>query len=174
MSDAKQTKDSAPAQNKNVAMKSKLAALLGERANVQLDLQNEIKIETSLQNLIAVLKLLRDDTNVQFRQLIDVTAVDYPERECRFELVYLLLSISENSRVCICVGIDEDAVAPSVTELFSSANWAEREIWDMFGIYFSGHPDLRRLLTDYGFESPLMVWTVCTQERATVTLHPIG
>jgi NADH-quinone oxidoreductase subunit C len=152
MSDAKQTQDSAPAQNKNVAMKSKLAALLGERANVQLDLQNEIKIETSLQNLIAVLKLLRDDTNVQFRQLIDVTAVDYPERECRFELVYLLLSISENSRVRVCVGIDEDAVAPSVTELFSSANWAEREIWDMFGIYFSGHPDLRRLLTDYGFE----------------------
>jgi NADH-quinone oxidoreductase subunit C len=152
MSDATQTQDSAPAQSKNAAMKAKLAALLGERATVQLDLQNAIKIETTLQNLIAVLKLLRDDTDVQFRQLIDVTAVDYPERECRFELVYLLLSIAENSRVRVCVGIDEDAVAPSVTELFSSANWAEREIWDMFGIYFSGHPDLRRLLTDYGFE----------------------
>ena len=134
MSDATQTQDSAPAQSKNAAMKAKLAALLGERATVQLDLQNAIKIETTLQNLIAVLKLLRDDTDVQFRQLIDVTAVDYPERECRFELVYLLLSIAENSRVRVCVGIDEDAVAPSVTELFSSANWAEREIWDMFGI----------------------------------------
>jgi NADH/F420H2 dehydrogenase subunit C len=95
---------------------------------------------------------LRDHTGTQFKMLMDVTAVDYPERECRFELVYLLLSISENGRVRVCVGIDEDAVAPSVTELFSSANWAEREIWDMFGIYFSGHPDLRRLLTDYGFE----------------------
>ena len=152
MSDATKKQDSAQAQSKNAAIKTKLTALLGERATVHLDIQNEIKIETSLQNLVGVLKLLRDDADLHFRQLIDVTAVDYPEREFRFELVYLLLSIAENSRVRVCVGINEDAVAPSVTVLFSSANWAEREIWDMFGIYFSGHPDLRRLLTDYGFE----------------------
>ena len=151
MSETTDTQDTAQATGKADEMKGQLAALLGERASVQLDLQNALKIECSTQNLIDVLKILRDDSSLQFRQLIDVTAVDYPDRESRFELVYLLLSIAENCRVRVCVAIDEDAVAPSVTELFSSANWAEREVWDMFGIYFAGHPDLRRLLTDYGF-----------------------
>ena len=114
--------------------------------------RGEIELRVNPADVPQVLTLLRGDRQAAFNQLIDLTAVDYPERECRFELVYLLLSIAENSRVRVCVGIDEDAVAPSATELFSSANWAEREIWDMFGIYFSGHPDLRRLLTDYGFE----------------------
>ena len=152
MSETTDTQNTAQEIGKAAEMKGQLATLLGERASVQLDLQNAVKIECSTQNLIDVLKILRDDASLQFRQLIDVTAVDYPERESRFELVYLLLSIAENCRVRVCVAIDEDAVAPSVTELFSSANWAEREVWDMFGIYFSGHPDLRRLLTDYGFE----------------------
>ena len=126
--------------------------MLGDSADVQLDPQSAVKISCTPQNLIYVLKSLRDDAFLQFRQLTDLTAVDYPERTERFELVYILLSIAENCRVRVCVPIDEDAVAPSATELFAAANWAEREVWDMFGIYFSGHPDLRRLLTDYGFE----------------------
>jgi NADH-quinone oxidoreductase subunit C len=152
MSDAIPTEDAVIQAGRSEALKEQIAALLGDSADVQLDPQNAVKISCTLQNLIYVLKSLRDDAFLQFRQLTDLTAVDYPERTERFELVYLLLSIAENCRVRVCVAIDEDAVAPSATELFAAANWAEREVWDMFGIYFSGHPDLRRLLTDYGFE----------------------
>ena len=84
--------------------------------------------------------------------LLDVTAVDYPERDERFEVVYHLLSLKHNQRVRVKLAADEETPVPSVTEVFNSANWLEREAWDMYGIYFSGHPDLRRLLTDYGFE----------------------
>ena len=152
MSDATPTEDAVIEAGRSEALKEQIAALLGDSADVQLDAQNAVKISCTPQNLIYVLKSLRDDAFLQFRQLTDLTAVDYPERTERFELVYLLLSIAENYRVRVCVPIDEDAVAPSATELFAAANWAEREVWDMFGIYFSGHPDLRRLLTDYGFE----------------------
>jgi NADH-quinone oxidoreductase subunit C len=152
MSDATPTEDAVIEAGRSEALKEQIAALLGDSADAQLDPQNAVKISCTPQNLIYVLKSLRDDAFLQFRQLTDLTAVDYPERTERFELVYLLLSIAENCRVRVCVAIDEDAVAPSATELFAAANWAEREVWDMFGIYFSGHPDLRRLLTDYGFE----------------------
>ena len=152
MSDATPTEDPVIEPGRSEALKEQIAALLGDSADVQLDPQSAVKISCTPQNLIYVLKSLRDDAFLQFRQLTDLTAVDYPERSERFELVYLLLSIAENCRVRVCVPIDEDAVAPSATELFAAANWAEREVWDMFGIYFSGHPDLRRLLTDYGFE----------------------
>ena len=152
MSDATPTEDPVIEPGRSEALKEQIAALLGDSADVQLDPQSAVKISCTPQNLIYVLKSLRDDAFLQFRQLTDLTAVDYPERTERFELVYLLLSIAENCRVRVCGPIDEDAVAPSATELFAAANWAEREVWDMFGIYFSGHPDLRRLLTDYGFE----------------------
>jgi NADH-quinone oxidoreductase subunit C len=152
MSDATPTEDAVIEPGRSEALKEQIAALLGDSADVQLDPQSAVKISCTPQNLIYVLKSLRDDAFLQFRQLTDLTAVDYPERTERFELVYILLSIAENCRVRVCVPIDEDAVAPSATELFAAANWAEREVWDMFGIYFSGHPDLRRLLTDYGFE----------------------
>ena len=152
MSDATPTEDAVIEAGRSEALKEQIAALLGDSADVQLDPQSAVKISCTPQNLIYVLKSLRDDAFLQFRQLTDLTAVDYPERTERFELVYLLLSIAENCRVRVCVPIDEDAVAPSATELFAAANWAEREVWDMFGIFFSGHPDLRRLLTDYGFE----------------------
>lgn len=152
MSDVEQTGNQDGDARQTSPLWERLCAVLADSATCHLDSQNAFKIETTPQHILSVLKLLRDDADLQFRQLTDLTAVDYPERPARFELVYILLSISENCRVRVCVPIDEDAVAPSVTELFSSANWAEREVWDMFGIYFSGHPDLRRLLTDYGFE----------------------
>ncbi len=99
-----------------------------------------------------LLTFLRDDQNCQFKQLVDVTAVDYPEREARFTVVYNLLSLRHNQRVRVKTAVAEGVPMASVTGVFSSAIWFEREVWDMFGVAFSGHPDLRRILTDYGFE----------------------
>ena len=103
-------------------------------------------------NIPQLLKLVRDDQQAAFTQLIDLTAVDYPERKDRFDVVYQMLSMSNNMRLRIVATVSEGQTVPSVTDVFMAANWAEREVWDMFGIFFSGHPDLRRLLTDYGFE----------------------
>ena len=114
--------------------------------------QDELVVRCDLANIIEVLTVLRDDKTVAFDQLTDLTAVDYPNRPYRFELVYQLLSITHNRRIRVLVSVPEGEVVPSVLPVFNSANWAEREVWDMFGIFFAGHPDLRRLLTDYGFE----------------------
>ena len=95
---------------------------------------------------------MRDDVNCQFKQLIDLCGADYPEREARFEVVYHLLSLTHNMRLRIKAAAREGVAVPSVTGVFSSAGWFERETWDLYGIPFSDHPDLRRLLTDYGFE----------------------
>jgi len=102
--------------------------------------------------LIKVLKLLRDDQNCLFKQLVDITAVDRPDQAERFEVVYNLLSLKLNQRIRVKLTTDERTPVASVAGVFSSAIWLEREVWDMFGIFFSGHPDLRRILTDYGFE----------------------
>ncbi len=99
-----------------------------------------------------LLTFLRDDQNCQFKQLVDVTAVDYPDREARFTVVYNLLSLRQNQRVRVEMAVAEGTTVASVVGVFSSANWLEREVWDLFGIAFSDHPDLRRILTDYGFE----------------------
>lgn len=99
-----------------------------------------------------VLMFLKDHTYGQFKLLMDITAVDYPDREKRFEVVYILLSVKYNSRVIVKTYIDEMTPIDSITTIYSSGNWYEREVWDLFGIYFLGHPDLRRILTDYGFE----------------------
>lgn len=112
----------------------------------------ELVVRCSVENLIEVLTNLRDDDDLAFTQLTDLTAVDYPNRPYRFEMVYQLISITQNQRLRLLVAVEEGAVVPSVISIFNAANWAEREVWDMFGIFFSGHPDLRRLLTDYGFE----------------------
>ena len=112
----------------------------------------ELVVRCSVENLVEVLTSLRDDKDLAFTQLTDLTAVDYPNRPYRFEMVYQLLSITQNQRLRLLVAINEGAVVPSIISIFNAANWAEREVWDMFGIFFSGHPDLRRLLTDYGFE----------------------
>ena len=104
------------------------------------------------QDVISVFTKLRDDARVDFKMLIDVSAVDYPARPQRFEVVYQLLSISQNLRLRVKVSLKEDQSVPSLASVFSAASWFEREVWDMFGIEFSDHPDLRRILTDYGFE----------------------
>ncbi|MBI2235188.1 MAG: NADH-quinone oxidoreductase subunit C, partial [Micavibrio aeruginosavorus] len=102
--------------------------------------------------ILKVLQFLRDDPECQFRMLVDVCGADYPDRAERFDVVYNLLSLVQNNRMRVKVTTTEDIPVPSATEVFSSANWFEREVWDMYGVYFSGHPDLRRILTDYGFD----------------------
>jgi NADH-quinone oxidoreductase subunit C len=103
-------------------------------------------------SIVPVLTLLRDNPSLHFSVLVDIAGVDYPDRAERFEVVYQLLSLKHNKRVRVKVTTDEATPVPSVTGVFSAAGWYEREAWDMYGIFFSDHPDLRRLLTDYGFE----------------------
>ena len=112
----------------------------------------ELALGTTRDNLSALMKLVRDDSNCLFKILIDITAVDFPERGERFEIVYNLLSLSHNQRIRVTVSTDENTPVPSMVPLFSAAGWFEREVWDMFGVFFTDHPDLRRMLTDYGFE----------------------
>ena len=112
----------------------------------------ELIVSAHRDAVVKVLTYLRDDPNCQFKQLSDVCGVDYPEREERFEVVYNLLSLSHNQRVRVKIITSEGIPVPSVTGIFSAANWYEREVWDMFGVHFTDHPDLRRILTDYGFE----------------------
>lgn len=112
----------------------------------------ELSLRCSPASVLKVLTFLRDDSQCQFKALMDLCGVDYPQRDRRFDVVYNLLSISRNTRVRLKVATDEDTPVPSATALFSSAEWMERETWDLFGVFFSEHPDLRRLLTDYGFE----------------------
>ncbi|MEM8915462.1 MAG: NADH-quinone oxidoreductase subunit C [Pseudomonadota bacterium] len=102
--------------------------------------------------VVRLLTWLRDDSRTDFAQLIDVTAVDYPSREERFEVCYQLLSLSHNHRMVVKCVTDEDNPVPSASSVYSCATWFEREVWDMYGIFFSDNPDLRRILTDYGFE----------------------
>lgn len=102
--------------------------------------------------VVEVLTFLRDHTNTQFKCLMEMTAVDFPQKEKRFEILYMLLSIKYNSRIILKTAVDEMTPLESATSIFNSANWYEREIWDLYGIYFVNHPDLRRILTDYGFE----------------------
>ncbi|MEQ8369414.1 MAG: NADH-quinone oxidoreductase subunit C [Alphaproteobacteria bacterium] len=99
-----------------------------------------------------VLRILRDDSNLKMQQLMDVCAVDWPERPERFEVVYNLLSLRNNQRLRVKLTTDETVPVPSVTAVHPSAGWWEREVWDLYGVFFSDHPDLRRILTDYGFE----------------------
>ena len=112
---------------------------------------NQLYLYIECENLIDVLVFLKSSNFTKFRQLVDITAVDYPEENERFKLIYLLLSHELNSRIILSYTINEKEVIPSVTEIFPSANWMEREVFDMYGIKFKDHPDLRRILTDYGF-----------------------
>jgi len=112
----------------------------------------ELTLEVNPGDIEGVLKFLRDDPACCFTQLLDICGVDYPNRPRRFDVVYHLLSMTKNCRVRVKLQAGEETQVPSVAALFASANWYEREAFDMYGILFSGHPDLRRLLTDYGFE----------------------
>lgn len=114
--------------------------------------KDELVFAAKADDLPRVLKFLRDDKECQFTILIDLCGVDYPDRPARFEVVYNLLSVRQNNRVRVVVAAEEEQQVPSVVDLFSAAGWFEREVWDMYGVLFSGNPDLRRILTDYGFE----------------------
>ena len=113
---------------------------------------NQINICIEDNNLIEVMIFLKTHSSTKFKQLIDITAVDYPERDKRFKMVYLLLSHEKNSRIKIEFDIKEGEILSSLTSIFPSANWMEREVFDMYGVEFKDHPDLRRILTDYGFK----------------------
>ena len=113
---------------------------------------NHIYINIESENLLEVVLFLKNNNQTKFKQLIDITAVDYPENERRFKLVYLLLSHEFNSRIILDFFINENEIVTSLTSVFPSSNWMEREVFDMYGVKFKDHPDLRRILTDYGFK----------------------
>ena len=111
----------------------------------------ELTLVANLATLRALVETLRDDPSCRFSTLVDITAIDHPERSTRFDVVYHFLSMYRNHRIRVKVKVGEDEMVPSLIDLYPAANWFEREVFDMFGILFSGHPDLRRILTDYGF-----------------------
>ena len=113
---------------------------------------NQLYVTINSEDLLDVILLLKTNKNIKFRQLIDITAVDYPENKKRFKIVYLLLSHEFNQRIILNYFISENEKISSLTKIFPSANWMEREVFDMYGIKFNDHPDMRRILTDYGFE----------------------
>ena len=112
----------------------------------------ELLIETSDNDLVEVVQFLKSNENCKFKQLIDIAGVDYPENEKRFELIYLFLSHENNTRIKLLTRFELDQTINSITKIFPSANWMEREVFDMYGVKFKNHPDLRRILTDYGFK----------------------
>lgn len=112
----------------------------------------QLIIHAKREQILSVLRFLRDDRECDCEMLIDVTAVDWPERPLRFDVVYQLLSLTQNHRVRVKIQADEEMAVPTASVLFKTAGWFEREVWDMYGIFFEGHTDLRRILTDYGFE----------------------
>jgi len=112
----------------------------------------QLTIEIDVDDINEILVFLKNNDKCKFKQLIDITAVDYPEKEKRFQLVYLLLSHENNLRLTVVSNINEKSKVPSIVKFFPSANWMEREVFDMYGILFIDHPDLRRILTDYDFE----------------------
>ena len=112
---------------------------------------DELNVDVALASIVGLVEFLKTDRTCQFTTLVDITAVDYPERAKRFDVVYHFLSMYQNQRIRLRVAVREEDMVPSITDLHASANWFEREVFDMFGILFSDHPDLRRILTDYGF-----------------------
>ncbi|AHD01326.1 NADH-quinone oxidoreductase subunit C [Leisingera methylohalidivorans] len=111
----------------------------------------ELNIDVTLSNIAGLVEFLKSDQNCKFSTLVDITAVDYPDRAKRFDVVYHFLSMYRNQRIRLRTAVREEELVPSIVKVHPSANWFEREVYDMFGILFSGHPDLRRILTDYGF-----------------------
>jgi len=129
-----------------------IAAALPQDVNGIHTANGQLEVSVRADAIIKVLTFLRDDSNCLFKVLIDICGVDYPERAERFDVVYALLSMSQNQRVRVKLSVGEDVPVPTATTVYSAAGWFERETWDMYGIYFADHPDLRRILTDYGFE----------------------
>ena len=133
-------------------LEKKINSELTTKINSSKIKHSHIYLNIDSHDLVEILLFLKTDNNTKFRQLIDITAVDYPEKDKRFNMVYLLLSHELNQRIHIDYNISEKEIPSSITSIYPSANWMEREIFDMYGIKFKNHPDLRRILTDYGFE----------------------
>jgi len=135
-----------------INLEKKINSELTTKINSSQIKHDQIYLLIDSDDIIDVILFLKTNANTKFRQLIDITAVDFPEKEKRFKIVYLLLSHEFNTRVLIEFNISEGEKIPSLTKIFPSANWMEREVFDMYGIDFKDHPDMRRILTDYGFE----------------------
>jgi NADH-quinone oxidoreductase subunit C len=129
-----------------------IAKKLGTKVSAASIAFGELTLETNAASILEVLTFLRDDPKCAFISFIDIAGADYPSRAERFEVVYHLMSPAQNTRVRVKLRTDEDSTVPSVTSVFIGADWFEREAYDLYGILFTGHPDLRRILTDYGFE----------------------
>jgi NADH (or F420H2) dehydrogenase, subunit C len=133
-----------------------LAAYIGEKLGGRIKdtiiAYGELTLVVEPDDIVEVLSFLKTDVQCQFFAFIDISGADYPAREKRFEVVYHLLSPRQNQRIRVKISTDEDTPVPSVVDVFPGANWYEREVYDLYGVLFSGHPDLRRILTDYGFE----------------------
>ena len=130
----------------------KINSELTTKINLTKIKHNQLYVEIDKEDLIEVTLFLKTNKDTKFRQLIDITVVDYPEKAQRFKIVYLFLSHEFNQRIILSYTISEKELIPSLTSVFPSANWMEREVFDMYGVNFKDHPDLRRILTDYGFE----------------------
>jgi len=159
-----------------------IASQLDNEVNATEVSNGELTISARADQILKVLTFLRDDPECMFKLLMDVCGVDYPERSKRFDVVYHLLSIQLNHRVRVKVRTDEDTPVPSAVPVFKSAGWFEREAWDMYGIFFANHPDLRRMLTDYGFQGhplrkdfPLTGFVECrySEEDKRVVYEPV-
>ena len=133
-------------------LEKKINSELNTKINNSKIKHNLIYLDIDKEDLIDVILFLKTKNDTKFKQLIDITVIDYPERNQRFDVVYLFLSHEFNQRIIIKYSISENEVIPSITTIFPSANWMEREVFDMYGVNFKDHPDLRRILTDYGFE----------------------
>ncbi len=135
-----------------IDLEKKINSELTTKINKSEIKHNQIYLEIDKEDLISVVLFIKSNNNTKFRQLIDITVVDYPERTQRFKIVYLFLSHEFNQRMILSYDINENEIIPSITTIFPSANWMEREVFDMYGVSFKDHPDLRRILTDYGFD----------------------
>ena len=133
-------------------LEKKINSELTTKINDSKIVHEQLYLSIDNEDLLDVILFLKTNKDTKFKQLIDITAVDYPENSKRFKMVYLLLSHQFNQRIIISSLINENEVVPSLTKIFPSANWMEREVFDMYGVKFKDHPDLRRILTDYGFE----------------------
>ncbi len=129
-----------------------IAAVLADQVIEASVAHGELMITARAEQIVKVVTFLRDDPQCLFKVMVDICGTDFPERPKRFEVVYNFLSLVHNQRVRVKIEADDETPVPSITGLHNSANWFEREVWDMYGVMFDGHPDLRRLLTDYGFE----------------------
>ena len=138
--------------NKIEDLEKKINSELTTKIKESKILHNQLYLSINSEDLLDVILLLKTNKDTKFKQLIDITAVDYPENKKRFKIVYLLLSHEFNQRILVSYFINENEKISSLVKIFPSANWMEREIFDMYGIKFNDHPDLRRILTDYGFE----------------------